>query len=110
MHCTNTLPVAISMRTHPRLQMSAARPEFSEPMITSGAMNAASTSIDSDYCSDVSKSSFDHNRTNIQTCSDANGRVKINGCNTVCGFNFLTPFNIENYFVWLIYVNLSTAC
>jgi len=35
-----TLPVAISMRTQPRLQMSAARPEFSESVITSGAMNA----------------------------------------------------------------------
>ena len=36
-----TLPVAISMRTQPRLQMSAARPDLSEPVITSGAMNAA---------------------------------------------------------------------
>jgi len=35
-----TLPVAISMRTHPRLQMSAARPDLSEPIISSGAMNA----------------------------------------------------------------------
>jgi len=35
-----TLPVAISMRTQPRLQMSAALPDLSELVITSGAMNA----------------------------------------------------------------------
>jgi len=39
--CSNiTLPVAISMRTQPRLQTSAALPDLSEPVITSGAMNA----------------------------------------------------------------------
>ena len=70
----------------------------------------------SSYCavrhgSDVSKNRFDLDITTRQTfghASDANVRVKINGCNTVCDFNFYHHVILTSN--WQICVNIGRAC